>query len=110
MKINEGKFVNKNYVKSVSFSKAVLWKSRQISLNPKIVNKIKRDKCVWIIFEDWRKNEKWGILVEDFIKNAVLKTESQEKQWYINIDLFKKKPIYIVDEPTVDAPATMKLL
>lgn len=93
MKINSGIFLKYAYVKRVSFRKAVLWKDKQISLNPRIVSQIKSKGIKKIIFEDTDKNEQWSISATTFFNNAQLRQVGQEKQWYIGIGLFDKSAI-----------------
>jgi len=105
--INQGKIENNRFIKRVSFSEAVLWKSREISLNPATIKKCKDSNVFEIWFEDLNKNERWKILLTDFINNSTLKTMHQERQWYCPISLFDRevirkieiKPISTVVEP-----------
>lgn len=94
MKFNPGRFSGKKYVKQVSFSKAVLWKDRQISLSTRITSQFKNRGTEEVIFEDERKNERWIAKVSDLRKMAVLKKEGQETQFYFPITAFKVQKIH----------------
>jgi hypothetical protein len=89
MKFNQGKFIGNKYVKQVEFSRAVLWKDKQISLNITITNQFKEKGVELVIFEDARKNERWTAIIDALRETKVLKTEGQEKQWYFPINIFK---------------------
>ena len=92
-KINQGKFVKGKYIKDVDFSKAVLWKNKEISLSPNITKKFKPEGIKTIVFRDHRKNEKWSVDYETAKANATLKTEGQEPQFYLPISIFKRSEI-----------------
>lgn len=89
MKINLGKVIGRKYKKQVSFSKAVLWKDRQISINKKVVEEW-IPKVDFIEFEDRGKQEIWIAEVEKVKKSWIFKKEGQEYQYYIPIEVFKK--------------------
>ena len=59
MKINRGWFFGDEYTKNVKFSKAVLWKDRELSLPIYIMDKILKENVHTIIFKDPSKKEKW---------------------------------------------------
>ena len=103
--INPGVFKNDHYIKQVSFAKAVLWKSREISLSPKITNQFLAHNTKKVIFQDLKKNEQWTADVETLRANRVKKTVGQEEQWYFPISIFTKSPIR-KNEP---APSTAAL-
>jgi len=84
---------NYRYLKKVNFSKAVLWKAREISLNPAIIEKCQSFPVDEIWFEDEVKNERWRITLSDFSKHSELKRYGQENQYYIGIGLFKVETI-----------------
>ena len=93
MKFNQGKFIGNKYIKCVNFSKAVLWKSRQISLRPAVVHQFGERSTKLVIFEDKLKNERWSASVLELQAVAVLKTEWQEEQFYYPISVFKVSKI-----------------
>lgn len=101
MKINQGKIENGRYIKQVEFSKAVLWKDKQISLNPDIINNLLLNKVLEIWFEDQKKNERWSISLSDFIHNSLLKTVGQEKQYYTPISLFDREIIRKIEQKPI---------
>lgn len=86
--INKGNFIGDTYKKRVSFSKAVLWKDRQISLPPSVVNEISRRNVQWVEFEDIGKGEVWKCSVEILQNNFEFKQVGQEAQYYFPIELF----------------------
>lgn len=105
MKINPGNFIGEKYVKRVSFSKAVLWKDKQISLNPQTVAVIKNRGIKSIVFEDHDKNQRWMMSTTTFLNNAQSKRVGQETQYYIGIGLFEKTEIVPkVPVPVGEAP------
>lgn len=92
--INQGKVENGIYIKKFDFSRAVLWKDKQISLNPDILDKLVSGKKVTAIwFEDDKKNERWIIALPDFIHNSAIKKVGQESQYYCPISLFDREVI-----------------
>jgi len=86
--MNTGTFEKDKYVKKVQFSKAVLWKDRQISLPPSITKQFKLKGTKFIIFEDLKKNERWSVDYKTAKANAILKQEGQESQFYLPIEIF----------------------
>jgi hypothetical protein len=93
MGINVGHFKGDTYTKYVSFNKAVLWKTREISLAPPIARRIKKEGISKIEFIDQKKGEKWVASYEDLKSVATLKSEGQEEQFYFPIDVFDKVTI-----------------
>ena len=67
-KYNIGYINKKIYYKNVSLNKAVLWKDRQISLNPSIISQLVGKKVTHIVFMDNSKEEKWTISMARFLK------------------------------------------
>ena len=98
MRFNTGKFVGNKYIKQVSFSKAVLWKDRQISLNTNITMQFKIRGTTEVVFEDERKNERWIATVDELRAVKILKQEGQEKQFYFPISVFKVNKIRKIKE------------
>ena len=101
MKINEGKIEGQRYIKRVEFSKAVLWKDKQISLNPVIVSKCQDHGVLEIWFEDYKKNERWIISMQDFVHNSTLRLVGQERQFYCPISLFDREIINKIDQKPI---------
>lgn len=93
MKFNKGKFEGNKYIKRVSFSKAVLWKNKEISLPPIIVHRFKTSATTVVMFEDERKNERWSASVSELERVGQLKKEGQEPQFYYPIAAFKVSKI-----------------
>lgn len=92
-KINKGEIINEEYVKRVSFSKAVLWMTKELSLRTNIISalKIRGIKKLWFI--DEKKKEKWSFKLEDILAKGVKKSVGQEEQWYFPIYLAVKSKI-----------------
>jgi len=91
--VNRGEFKGDTYTKKVQFSKAVLWKNRELSLRGNIIQKIKLDGIKKIIFIDAGKKERWIFDAEKVLLSMKFKTIGQEGQWYFTIDLAKKEEI-----------------
>ncbi len=89
-RINTGK-INENheYEKHVSFSKAVLWKDRQLSLRPTIIIQLGIMEVKTLVFIDEKKAEKWIFTLEDIIKHGQKRRIGQEEQIYFPISLAK---------------------
>jgi len=92
-KINKGKIIGDTYYKNVEFSKAVLWKDRQISIPKEVRDNIRAGGVKTIVFSDEKKNERWVASIEEVAKSAIYKQEGQEPQFYIPIGIFKKERI-----------------
>ena len=80
------------YYKKVNWSKAVIWKDRQISINPDVV-RIMFDRVELVIFHDEKKNKCWSADINSVKKNWKLRKIGQEKQYYIPIDIFEEKEV-----------------
>ena len=80
------------YIKSVDWNKAVLWKNREISLNPKVVME-HLPMADLIIFIDNIKNKCWAITKEKVKQIWQLKKIGQEPQYYWSIDEMVMKDI-----------------
>ena len=91
--MNYGNFINKIYIKKVTFAKAVLWHTRQLSLRQDIINRIKSQAIEKIIFVDELKKERWIFKPEKVFAKMELKNEGQESQYYFPIDICKKEKI-----------------
>lgn len=93
-KINLGRINRKNeYIKEVSFSKAVLWHTRELSLNPMVLERLIKKKVKILKFIDKKKNEVWQFNMNEILKNGELKQYGQEKQHYFSISYAKRYPL-----------------
>lgn len=99
--INRGFQRENNYVKKVTFDKAVIWMHKELSIPPDIVDKIKERELENIIFEDEKRNQRLTISVEAFLENAALVKRFQEVQHYIKLHHFTSSKI---DEAKEDKP------
>ena len=97
MKINTGSFVDGAYIKQVNFSKAVLWKDRQLSIPLSIWEQIKKKEIKTLIYRDPGKNEQWIFSVEKVEPLLEKKRVGQEPQYYFPIELAKKIPLAKMD-------------
>jgi len=94
MKINKGRInADNNYEKIVKFSKAVLWKDKQLSIPRDILDNLIRNNVEKMIYIDRGKKEQWTFKVYDVEISGRLKQVGQEAQWYFPIELAIKKPI-----------------
>lgn len=91
--INRGEFHGDTYYKHVSINKAVLWKTRQISLPPEVVRQFKLKGITRVVFIDQGKKERWEAPIEKLRENHELKQVGQEPQYYFPIELFDRKVI-----------------
>lgn len=93
--INSGKYdlLNDCYVKFVNFSKAVLWKDRQLSLPLPIMKRIEEYNLNKIVFIDKGKKEKWEFKTEKVKASGQVRTVGQEPQWYFPIELAVKSTV-----------------
>ena len=99
--INKGKidFENSTFIKHVVFSKAVLWKDRQLSIPREMMDKIIRLNISKMEFYDETKNEVWEFPVEKVRATMILKKVGQEPQYYFPIGLAKKRNIKDQPQP-----------
>lgn len=88
--MNYGTFKNATYTKYISFSKAVLWHTRQLSLRKEIVDRIVKEGVKLIVFVDSYKKEQWIFKTEKVLASMELKSVGQEDQYYFPIDSAKK--------------------
>jgi len=95
VKINQGKIVGNMYVKRVSFSKAVLWKDREISIHKDIAEKWLTNHIKFVRFIDMGKGEEWTANLDKVKKSWKLKQVGQEPQYYIPIEIFSIKKYLI---------------
>lgn len=97
--MNYGSFSEDTYTKKVSFSKAVLWHTRQLSLRRDIIDEIKARGIKKIVFADRMKAEMWIFKPEKVFEHMELKRVGQEHQYYFPIDLAKKEPMQQREKP-----------
>lgn len=98
--INYGVFRGETYTKKVSFSKAVLWFKRQLSLRADIMNRIKNEGIKKIVFVDEVKGERWIFKTSKVLSKMTLQAVGQEEQYYFPIDICKKEKFGV--KPKVD--------
>lgn len=98
--INYGVFKGETYTKKVSFSKAVLWFKRQLSLRADIMNRIKNEGIKKIVFIDDVKGEKWIFKTSKVLSKMVFQGFGQEEQYYFPIDICKKEKFDV--KPQID--------
>lgn len=91
--INKGKVVGQYYIKDVSFSKAVLWKDKQLSIPPEVYDRIRGLK-EWH-FRDFGKGEVWVFVTKDVLPFCLVKKEGQEDQYYFPINLARKTTLNV---------------
>lgn len=101
MKFNYGSFRNGIYTKRVMFSKAVIWKDRQLSLREEIIDRIRTERIELIVFVDEYKNERWIFKVDKVLETMVKKSVGQEVQYYFPIELAKRVQIVPTVKPKV---------
>lgn len=90
MSINYGMYYPDTYTKYVTFAKAVLWKTRELSVPVKTMNQIEEKGIKKMEFIDVNKREKWTFSTDEVIGNMKLKKVGQEEQFYFPISLAKK--------------------
>ena len=93
MKINKGKIEKNIYVKYVSFSKAVLWMTKELSLRINIIEELKIKKIKKLYFIDKKKKERWSFKLEDVLREGEKWKYGQETQWYFPIHLAVKSSL-----------------
>lgn len=99
-RINKGYLKNGIYYKEVSFSKAVLWMTKELSLRTGIMWSLKANNIKKLVFIDKKKKEKWSFKREDIEKEGSLKMFGQEEQWYFPIHLATKSKLSDLDDTT----------
>lgn len=88
-KINYGSFNGNIYAKHVEFSKAVLWKDRQLSIPKHVFIGLQAHSTTEMRFIDYKKGEMW-VFDPDMVRSfGTWKTEGQEEQYYFPIELAK---------------------
>lgn len=76
-----------SYIKYISFSKAVLWKDRELSLRINIIRTLQMNDIKYLCFIDMKKGEKWKFTLDSILKNGMRRTVGQEEQFYFPIGL-----------------------
>jgi hypothetical protein len=90
IKINKGNFNGYIYSKYVDFSKAVLWKDRELSIPTFIYIGLEANNTVEMRFIDRGKGEMWVFDVAKVKASGRFKQVGQEEQFYFPIELAKK--------------------
>ena len=91
--INKWKFNGDIYAKYVDFSKAVLWKDRELSVNKYVLMGMNAYSTKEMRFIDLKKEEVWIFNVDEVLAKGKFKKVGQEEQWYFPIDIADKKII-----------------
>lgn len=91
--MNKGRFKGKKYTKYVDFSKAVLWKDRQLSIPRFIYIGLDAHKTEQLEFIDIEKGEKWVFQTDDVKNSGEWKAVGQEEQLYFPIELADKEKL-----------------
>lgn len=92
-KINYGKFNGTTYAKYVDFSKAVLWKDRQLSIPKFVFMGMNAHSTTQLRFIDRGKGEMWVFDAQKVRDSGEWKSVGQEEQFYFPIELAKKVTI-----------------
>lgn len=92
-KINRGKFNGDIYAKYVDFSKAVLWKDRELSVPRIVLMGINAYNSEEMRFIDINKGEMWVFSTPEVLAKGHWKVVGQEEQWYFPIDLAEKRKL-----------------
>lgn len=97
-RINQGRIINGKYVKHISFSRAVLWCTRELSLRKTILITLKLNGIKDLVFIDDKKKIKWEFKYSDIATFGHLKTVGQEEQFYFPIGLAVETKLDLVVE------------
>lgn len=92
--MNTGYFKGDKYIKLIDINKAVLWKTRQLSVPISVFREIVNKKCKYMIFIDKNRREQWTFEVKKVRKIKEKKMVGQEEQFYFSIDERIKKQDY----------------
>ena len=84
-----GKLIDDILYREFSFSKAVLWQTKELSIDKRAFDFVK-DKIKKIIFTDTIKGKSFEIGIRKFKNHMRLGDYGAEKQYYIKKDLLKK--------------------
>lgn len=98
--INKGSFHGDIYSKYVNFSKAVLWKDRELSVPKIILIGLNAYNTKEMRFIDSEKGEMWVFDVNEVLSKGKFKQVGQEEQWYFPIDIADKLKIWKKNELT----------
>lgn len=93
--MNRGKIVDGVYIKHTNINKAVLWKSKELSLPVDVMQAIKTRNCHEMRFIDDIKKTVWRFKTNKVYKLMHLMTVGQEEQYYFPIGIKEaeeKKP------------------
>lgn len=96
--INKGSFNDDIYAKYVSFSKAVLWKDRELSVPKITLIGMNAYNTKEMRFIDSEKGEMWVFDVDEVLSKGKFKQVGQEEQWYFPIDIADKRKIWQKNE------------
>lgn len=91
--INKGSFHGDIYSKYVNFSKAVLWKDRELSVPKIILIGLNAYNTKEMRFIDSEKGEMWVFNPPEVIAKGHWKVVVQEEQWYFPIDIAEKRKL-----------------
>lgn len=73
------------YYKIVTFAKAILWKTKELSLPPQSIAACEGSGVESLIFHDKKKEKAIIFQFPDILKHSKLKVVGQEEQWYFPI-------------------------
>lgn len=93
MGFNHGAFNGEVYEKIVDWNKAVLWKDREISLNPSITQQFGPRGIKLVRFIDKKKGSAFEATVDSLRGQAKRKIVGQEEQLYFPIAFFKERKL-----------------
>lgn len=86
--MNNGVIMGKTYVKHVDFSKAVLWKTKSLSIPPHIFEQLRKEGVEYLKYVGIGNNkETWVFSFSDIDDQKVLTSFGQEPQYYFSIQL-----------------------
>lgn len=91
--MNKGKFNGTTYAKYIDFSKAVLWKDRQLSVPKFVMMGMNAYQTKEMRFIDTNKGEMWIFNPDEVRAKGKFKTVGQEEQFYFPIDIAKKEKV-----------------
>ena len=85
--MNKGLIKDNKYIKKVSFSRAVLWMKKSLSVPPEVINYIRDNNIETMEFYDDKKKEVWKFRSSDVLEKGSLQRYGQEEQFYFPINL-----------------------
>lgn len=94
-KIFVGKIINDAYYREFPFSKAVLWQSKELSMDKRVLDVLDKNKIKWIVFTDTEKRQSYGIGRKEFENKMRVFTYGEGYQCYIKKDVLKHLSEYI---------------